>query len=145
MFNYFEIRLTLSVWFFLVEGYLLPLKFKLIKKLTIFKGNAQFIFFCNPQKSSVNVYLMKILRWLVGLKLIQLKQQKTQLPLIILAKNLKPVLCRIIKGTRKSLSWKWILCAFKFKRQKWRNFTEKFYLSRAPSPYGINFPVQFSV
>ena len=40
-----------------------------------------------------------LLRWLVGLKLIQLEQQKTQLPFIILAKNLKPVLCRVIKGT----------------------------------------------
>ena len=39
------------------------------------------------------------LRWLVGLKLIQLEQQKTQLPLIILAKNLKALLCRVIKGT----------------------------------------------
>ena len=29
------------------------------------------------------------LRWLVGLKLIQFEQQKTQLPFIILAKNLK--------------------------------------------------------
>ena len=36
------------------------------------------------------------LRWLVGLKLIQLEQQKTQLPFIILARNL---LCRVIKGT----------------------------------------------
>ena len=26
----------------------------------IFKGNAQFIFLCNPQKSSVNVWIMKI-------------------------------------------------------------------------------------
>ena len=26
------------------------------------KGNAQFIFLCNPQKSSVNVCLMKILK-----------------------------------------------------------------------------------
>ena len=40
-----------------------------------------------------------------GLKLIQLKQQKTQLPLIILAKNLKLILCRVIKGTWKSLNW----------------------------------------
>ena len=38
------------------------------------------------------------LRWLVGLKLLKLEQQKTQLPLIILAKNLKPILCRVIKG-----------------------------------------------
>ena len=34
------------------------------------------------------------------LKLIQLRQQqKKQLPFIILAKNLKPILCRVIKGT----------------------------------------------
>ena len=39
------------------------------------------------------------LRWLVGLKLIQLEQQKIQLLLIILAKNLKPIPCRVIKGT----------------------------------------------
>ena len=39
------------------------------------------------------------LRWLVGLKLIQLEQQKTKLPLITLAKNLKPTLCRVIEGT----------------------------------------------
>ena len=39
------------------------------------------------------------LRWLVGLKLIQFEQQKTQLPVIIVAKNLKPILCRTIKGT----------------------------------------------
>ena len=32
---------------------------------------------------------MKVLRWLVGLKLMQLEQQKTQLPLIILAKKIK--------------------------------------------------------
>ena len=39
------------------------------------------------------------LRWLLGLKLIQLEQQKPQLPFIILAKNLKPILCRTIKDT----------------------------------------------
>ena len=39
------------------------------------------------------------LRWLAELKLIQLEQQKTQLPFIILAKYLKPILCRVIKGT----------------------------------------------
>ena len=39
------------------------------------------------------------LTWLLGLKLIQLEQQKTQLPFIILAKNLKPILCRVMKGT----------------------------------------------
>ena len=37
------------------------------------------------------------LRWLVGLKLIQLEQQKTQLPFIILAKKLKPILCKVIQ------------------------------------------------
>ena len=42
--------------------------------------------------------LMDQLRWLLGLKLIQLRQQKTQLPLIILAKNLKPVPCKVIKA-----------------------------------------------
>ena len=36
--------------------------------------------------------------WLVGLKLIQLKQQKTQLPFITLAKNLKPIVYSVIKG-----------------------------------------------
>ena len=39
------------------------------------------------------------LRWLVGLKLIQLEQQKTQLPFIILAKNLKPILYRVLRDT----------------------------------------------
>ena len=39
------------------------------------------------------------LRWLIGLTPIQREQQKTQLPLIILAKNLKPILWRVIKGT----------------------------------------------
>ena len=46
-------------------------------------------------------YIMKtnyLLGWLVGLKLIQLEQQKTQLPFIILTKNLKPILYRLIKG-----------------------------------------------
>ena len=38
-----------------------------------------------------------VLQWLVWLKL--LEQQKTQLRLIILAKHLKPILCRAIKGT----------------------------------------------
>ena len=32
------------------------------------KGNAQFIFLCNPQKSSVNVFLMKILKSTVTIK-----------------------------------------------------------------------------
>ena len=41
----------------------------------------------------------KTLKWLVRLNLIQLEQQKTQPPFIILAKNLKPILCRVIKGT----------------------------------------------
>ena len=34
------------------------------------KGNAQFIFLCNPQKSSVNVFLMKILKSTVTIKVI---------------------------------------------------------------------------
>ena len=34
------------------------------------KGNAQFIFFCNPQKSSVNVCLKKILKSTVTRKVI---------------------------------------------------------------------------
>ena len=41
------------------------------------------------------------MRWLAGLKLIQLEQQqqqKKQLRSIILARNLKPILCRFIKG-----------------------------------------------
>ena len=29
---------------------------------TILKGNAQFIFLCNPPKSSVNVFLLKVLK-----------------------------------------------------------------------------------
>ena len=41
----------------------------------------------------------KGLRWLVGLKLTWLEQQKAQLPFIIIAKNLKPILYRVIKGT----------------------------------------------
>ena len=47
-------------------------------------------------------YIKNSLRWLiVGLKLVQLEHQKRQLPLIILAKYLKPInkLCRVIKGT----------------------------------------------
>ena len=39
------------------------------------------------------------LKWLVGLKLTQLEQEKTQLPFIIIAKNLKPILCRVMEGT----------------------------------------------
>ena len=46
------------------------------------------------------------LRWLVGLTLTQFEQQKTMLPLIILAKNLKPMPCRVIKGTKNPLKWK---------------------------------------
>ena len=38
------------------------------------------------------------LGWLVGLKLIQLEQQKNPPSLIILANDLKPILCRVIKG-----------------------------------------------
>ena len=39
-----------------------------------------------------------VLRWLVGLKMLLLEQQKAQLSLIILEKNLKPILCRVIKA-----------------------------------------------
>ena len=39
------------------------------------------------------------LRWLVELELIQLEQQKTQLPFITSAKKLKLILYRVIKGT----------------------------------------------
>ena len=48
----------------------------------------------------IEKYILRTcLRWLVGLNLIQLEQQKTQLPLIVLAKNLKLILCRVLKGT----------------------------------------------
>ena len=53
----------------------------------------------NKTVIDMNYQKKKFLRWLVGLKLIQLEQQKSQLPFIILAKNLKPILCRVIKGT----------------------------------------------
>ena len=63
-------------------------------------------FFCNHfqelQTVLFEVELIinnKPLRWLVGLKLIQLEQQKMQLPFIILAKTLKSILCRVIEGT----------------------------------------------
>ena len=63
-------------------------------------------FFCNHfqelQTLLFEVELIinnKPLRWLVELKLIQLEQQKMQLPFIILAKNLKSILCRVIEGT----------------------------------------------
>ena len=66
----------------------------------------QSLFFCNHfqelQTVLFEVELIinnKPLRWLVGLKLIQLEQQKMQLPFIILAKNLKSILCRVIDGT----------------------------------------------
>ena len=55
-----------------------------------------FLCFCNIFFTKSKIIL---LRWLVGLKLIQLEQQKTKLPFIILAKNLKPILRRVIKGT----------------------------------------------
>ena len=47
-----------------------------------------------------------LLRWLVGLKPIQLEQQKTQFLLIILAKKTKSILYRVIKSIWKSLNWK---------------------------------------
>ena len=57
-------------------------------------------------KCNMNFQKSLELRWLVGLKLIQLEQQKTQLPFIILTKNLKLILFRVIKGTGKYLNWK---------------------------------------
>ena len=47
----------------------------------------------------INEFIIISVRWLVGLKQIQLEQQNTQLPLIILGKNLKLILWRIKKGT----------------------------------------------
>ena len=41
--------------------------------------------------------------------------------------------------------WKYIICVFKFYRQKWRNSTWKFYLSRARSLHRINVSVFLSV
>ena len=35
---------------------------KCLKEVFIFKGNGQFIFLCNPQKSLVNVCLIKLLK-----------------------------------------------------------------------------------
>ena len=52
-----------------------------------------------PKNCVLFIVCVVTLRWLVGLKLIRLEQQKTQLPLITLAKNLKPMLRRVIKGT----------------------------------------------
>ena len=49
--------------------------------------------------SYAEVFAVLDLRWLVRLKLIQLDLQKTQLPFFILAKNLKLILSRVIKGT----------------------------------------------
>ena len=45
----------------------------------------------------------RFLRWVAGLKLIQLEQQKTQLPLITLAKNLRLILSKIFKLERNNL------------------------------------------
>ena len=36
---------------------------------TVFKGNVQVIFLCNPQKLSVNVCLMKILKSFININL----------------------------------------------------------------------------
>ena len=63
------------------------------------------------------------LRWLVGLKLIWPEQQKTYFSPIILAKNSKIVLFRNMKDKWNTWQWKYMFCAFKFLRQKWRNFT----------------------
>ena len=38
--------------------------------MNVFKGNAQFIFLCNPQKLSINVCLMKLLKSTVPKKVI---------------------------------------------------------------------------
>ena len=53
----------------------------------------------NDKSVWLNIFAELLLRWLVGLKLTQLEQQKTQLTFIILAKNLKLILCMVIKGT----------------------------------------------
>ena len=45
-------------------------------------------------------------------RLARLEQQKC--PPIILARNLKSVLFRVIKGKRNSWNWKYIICVFKF-------------------------------
>ena len=47
----------------------------------------------------VITFAKDLLRWFAGLNPIQLEQQKTQLALIILAKNLKPILSRVTKNT----------------------------------------------
>ena len=52
----------------------------------------------NRHGGGVACYIINDLRWLVGLNLIQLEQQKTQLPFIILAKKLRPILCRVVTG-----------------------------------------------
>ena len=41
-FNYFEVRLALSFWFYLVEDYLIPFIFKLIQKWNMFNFGSQF-------------------------------------------------------------------------------------------------------
>ena len=84
-------------------------------------------------------------REVVGLKLIQLEQQKTKFASIILAKNLKLVLFRNIKRKWHAWDWKYIICIVKFQRQKLPNFTWKFCISRAPSPHRINFWVYFLI
>ena len=59
-----------------------------------------YFFYVEVHWSYLYFYVLMVasIRWLVGLKQIQLEQQKT-LPFIILAKNSKPILCRVIKFT----------------------------------------------
>ena len=54
---------------------------------------------CSHYHSFCNKHFTFTLMWFVGLKLIQLEQQKIQLPLIIFVKSFKPILYRVIKGT----------------------------------------------
>ena len=91
----FEERLKQLIWESFTDKFYLCLK-----------QFALALFFCR-------ILAKRKLRWLVGLKLIQLEQQKTQLSFIILAKKLKPILCRVTKGTSRTLSCKKIICAFK--------------------------------
>ena len=63
------------------------------------------------------------LRWFVGLTLLWLEQQKTYFSPIILANSSKPVLYRNTTSKWNTWDWKYITCAFKFWRQKWRNVT----------------------
>ena len=91
--------------------YFIKQKFNLHSTLMITKMKKLFFHFFITfslvhSPSWIRSFRYNNLRWLVGLKLIQIEQQKAQLPLIILAKYLKPILCRIIKGTWESLNLK---------------------------------------